>query len=202
MQSLLANGLKIVQGEIKVEPIKEGFSLELHGKFKMTRGEFQQEVSYYGRMYITRHDDNLIGVDDWEVQEIQNVKLGELPIDNISAFKTKLNESGLSTLSNSLGFNDEEETKAVFNAIQNHKEFKKAYGKKAILWNGLSKDEQKIYDLKYLCKEYDTCGDHFKKEVGAFYGIDTELDPNDADNYIKVIPSLAVCQAKLYELTK
>lgn len=202
MQSLLANGLKIVQGEIKVEPITEGFSLELHGKFKMQRGEFQQEVSYYGRMYTTRHEENLIGIDDWEIQEIRNVKLGELPIDDISAFKIKLNESGLSTLSNSLGFNDEEETQAVFNVIQNHKDFKKAYGKKAILWNALSKDEQKIHDLRFLCKTYDTCGDNMKKEIGAFYGIDTELDPNDADNYIKVIPSLAVFLAKLNELTK
>ena len=149
----------------------------------------------------TLHDENLIGVDDWEVQEIRNVKLGELPIDNISAFKTKLNESGLSTLSNSLGFSDDEETKAVFNAIQNHKDFKKSYGKKAILWNALSKDEQKIHDLRFACKNYDTCGDHFKKEIGSHYGIDTELDPNDAESYIKVIPSLAVCQAKLDELT-
>ncbi len=202
MLTLLANGLKIVQGEIKVENITEGFSLELHGKFKMKRGEFQQEVSYYGRMYVSRFDDNIIGVDDWEVQEVRNVKLGELPIDNISTYKKSLDESGLNTLSNSLGFNDEEEKQAVFNAIINHKDFKKCYGKKATLWNLLSKDEQKLYELNFVCKNFDTCGDYMKKEIGKHYGIDTELDPNDDKSYITIIPSLEVCQAKLAELTK
>ena len=202
MNALLTQGLKIVQGEIKVENITEGFSLELHGKFKMQRGEFQQEVAYYGRMYVTRHDDNLIGIDDWEIQEIRNVKLGELPIDNIHNFKKTLSDSGLTTLSNSIGFNNEEETQAIYNAIQNHKDFKKCYGKKAILWNTLSVDEQKLYDLKFVCNNFTTCGDYMKKEVGKHYGIDTELDPNDANNYITIVPSLEVFQNKLAELIK
>jgi hypothetical protein len=202
MNTLFTQGLKLVQGEIKVENITEGFSLELHGKFKMQRGEFQQECSYYGRMFVTRFDENLIGVEDWEVQEITNVKLGELPIDEINDFKKTLTQSGLTTLANSIGFNDEEEKQALFNIIQNHKDFKKCYGKKAILWNLLSKDEQKLQELKFVCSDFDKCGEYLKKEVGAFYGIDTELDPNDANNYIKVVPSLEVCQAKLTELTK
>lgn len=202
MLSLLANGLKIVQGEIKVENITEGFSLELHGAFKMQRGEFQQECSYYGRMYVYRFDDNIIGIDDWEIQEVKNVKLGELPIDNINPFKKTLSESGLTTLSNSIGFSDEEESQALFNTIVNHKDFKKMYGKKATLWNLLSKDEQKLHELRYVCNNFTTCGEYLKKEVGKHYGIDTELDPNDDKNYITIIPSLEVFQAKLQELTK
>lgn len=202
MLSLLANGLKIVQGEIKVENVTEGFSLELHGAFKMQRGEFQQECSYYGRMYVSRFGENIIGVDDSEIQEVKNVKLGELPIDSINPFKKSLSESGLTTLSNSIGFSDEEETQAVYNAILNHKDFKKCYGKKAILWNLLSKDEQKLHELRYVCNNFDTCGDYMKKYVGKHYGIDTELDPNDDKSYITIIPSLEVCQAKLLELTK
>ena len=44
--------------------------------------------------------------------------------------------------------------------------------------------------------------EHVKKEVGKHYGIDTELDPNDDKNYITIVPSLEVFQAKLTELTK
>jgi hypothetical protein len=202
MQTLLGQGLKIVQGEIKVENVTEGFSLELHGAFKMQRGEFQQECSYYGRMYVSRFDENIIGVEDWEIQETKNVKLGELPIDNIYDFKKSLNDSGLKTLASSIGFNDEEEAKALFNTILNHKDFKKCYGKKATLWNLLSKEEQKLQELKFVCNNFTTCGDYMKKEIGKHYGIDTELDPNDDKSYITIIPSLEVCQAKLAELTK
>lgn len=202
MQSLLANGLKIVQGDLKVENITEGFSLELHGKFIMKRGEFQQTCSWYGRMYESRFGNNIIGVDDWELHEVTDVKLGELPIDNVYDFKKSLETSGLKTLANSVGFTNEDETKAIYDAIVNHKDFKRNFGKKAILWNALSVDEQKLIELKFVCSNYETCGDYMKKEVGKHYGIDTELDPNDANNYIKVIPSLEVCQTKLAELSK
>jgi hypothetical protein len=202
MQSLLANGLKIVQGEIKVENVTEGFSLELHGKFKMQRGEFQQECSYYGRMYETRFGENFIGVDDWEITEIRNVKLGELPIDVLRDFKKTLQDSGLRTLADSIGFSDEEETKAVLNAIQNHKDFKKCYGKKAILWNTLSVDEQKLIELKFVSENFETCDDYIKKAVGKHYCIDKDIDPNDANNFITIIPSVEVFLTKLAELTK
>jgi hypothetical protein len=202
MLSLLANGLKIVQGEVKVEPITEGFSLELHGKFIMKRGEFQQTCSWYGRMYVTRFGENIIGVDDWEFQEVTEVKLGELPIDNVHDFKKSLSDSGLKTLSNSIGFSNEDETQAIYTAIVNHKDYKKAFGKKVIFWNALSKDEQKFHELKFVCENFKTCGDYMKKEIGKHYGIDTEVDPNDANNYITIIPTLEVCQAKLSELTK
>jgi hypothetical protein len=202
MLSLLANGLKIVQGEIKVENVIDGFSLELHGKFKMQRGEFQQECSWYGRMYNTRHDENIVGVDEYEIQEIRNVKLGELPIDDIRDFKKTLDSGGLKTLSNSIGFTDEEETQAIYNAILNHKDFKKMYSKKVVFWNNLTVEEKKLYDLKFVCKSFNTCGEYLKKEVGSYYCIDTEVDPNDANNYIKVVPTLEVFQLKLAELSK
>jgi hypothetical protein len=202
MHTLLTQGLKIVQGEIKVEPINEGFSLELHGKFIMKRGEFQQTCSWYGRMNVSRFGENIIEVGDWEFQEVTNVKLGELPIDDVHNFKKSLSDSGLKTLSNSIGFSNNDETQAIYTSIVNHKDFKKAFGKKAILWNALSKDEQKLYELKFICKDFDKCGEYLKKEVGKHYGIDTELDPNDDKNYITIIPSFEVFQAKLLELTK
>jgi len=202
MLSLLANGLKIVQGDVKVETISEGFSLELHGKFIMKRGDFQQTCAWYGRMYETSYGNNLIGVDDWELQETTEIKLGELPIDDVHEFKNSLSTIGLRTLANSIGFSSDEEDKAIFQAIMDHKDFKKAFGKKAILWNALPENEQKLVVLKYVCENYTTCGQHRIKEVGKYYGIDTEVDPNDANNYITIIPSLEVCQAKLDELTK
>ena len=202
MNALLTQGLKIVQGDLKVENVSEGVGIELNGKFVMKRGEFQQTCSWYGRMYVTRFGELIIGVDDWELQDITNVKLGELPIDNVHDFKKTLQESGLRTLADSIGFSNDEETKAVFQAIVSHKDFKRNFSKKAILWNALSVDEQKVHELQFVCNNFTTCGDYMKKEVGKHYGIDQGVDPNDADKFVTIIPSLEVCQAKLAELTQ
>jgi hypothetical protein len=169
----------------------------------MKRGNFSIDLDYYARLYERSINDKtkiVIAIDDWEIQDRTNAMLGDLPIDNVGSLQTQLRNSGLSTLANKIGFNDDEEKQALCEVIKNHKYFKPIFGKNVILWESLTKDEQKLMELKYVCENYETCGDYYKKEVGAFYGINK--DPNDENNHDIVIPSLEVCQAKLEELSK
>jgi hypothetical protein len=198
MENLL-NGLKVVQGEIKTNVVSETFSLELSGTFTMQRGNFKIDLSYYGRMYETKHE-NVIDVDDWEIQDQTNIMIGDLPIDNLGKLKTQLIESGLSTLANSIGFTKDEENNALFEVIQNHKCFKKMYGKDAKLWRLFSIDEQMLLELKYVCNNFETCGNHLKELVSAFYDINKGF--NDAGEEIKIIPFKEVFKIKLTELTE
>lgn len=202
MENILG-GLKVLEGKTETKSITEGISAELNGKFTMKRGNFSIDLYYYARLYertINNKTQIAIAIDDWEIQDRTNAMLGDLPIDNVSSLQNELKNIGLSTLANKIGFNDDEEKQALYEVIKNHKYFKLIYGKNAILWESLTKDEQKLMELKYVCENYETCGEYYKKEVGAFYGIDK--DPKDENNYDKVIPSLEVCQAKLEELSK
>ena len=202
MENILS-GLKVLEGKIETKSIIEDVSPELNGKFTMKRGNFTIDLDYYVRLYertLNNKTQIVISIDDWEIQDRTNAMLGDLPIDNVDSLQTQLRNSGLSTLANKIGFNHDEEKQALFEVIKNHKYFKLLFGKNAILWDLLSKDEQKLMELKYVCENYETCGDFYKKEVGAFYGIDK--DPNDENNTAKVIPSLEVCQLKLAELSK
>lgn len=201
MENILS-GLKVVQGEIKSNSVNEGSQIELNGTFTLERGNFKQEYNYYGRMFETKHK-NIIDVDDWNIDEEYNkVSIGDLPIDDLHKLKKTLNDSGLTTLSNSLGFSNEEQNQGMFQVMQNHKFFISHFGKKAKLWRLFSKDEQMLLDLQFVIEKFDSCGNYIKENVGKHYGIDTEVDPNDADNYIKVIPTLEVFQLKLAELSK
>jgi hypothetical protein len=196
MENLLG-GLKVLQGEIKTKASDESLSLGLSGNLTIERGNFKTEVRYnvYG-LYQTRHE-GIVELDDWESENNCNTTLGDLPIDDLALLKTQLIQSGLTTLSNQLGFTDEEERTEVFKAIENNKDFKTLFGKNARLWRLLSKDEQKLYELKFVCNNFDTCGDHMKKQVAAHYEIDNDVDGDG--NEIKIIPTLEVFQSKFAE---
>jgi hypothetical protein len=107
--------------------------------------------------------------------------LGELPIDSLSALKTTLTNSGLTTLANSLGFSNEEVIAAMRFHVQNHKIFKAVYGKKVILWDLLSAEEQAEETLAYVLNNYDSCPNYVKQQCGVV-GVDEE--GNTIPNYI------------------
>ena len=200
MENILS-GLKVLEGKIETKSKREGVSTELNGVFTMKRGNFSIDLEYDVRLYervMSTEKQKIVAFDDWDIQDRTNAMLGDLPIDNVGSLRTQLANSGLSTLANKIGFDYEEENRVICEVIKNHKYFKLIFGNNAILWELLSKDEQKLMELKYVCENYETCGDFSKKEVGAFYGIDK--DPNDENN--KVIPSLEVFQLKLAELSK
>jgi hypothetical protein len=184
MTNNLFNNLQVVSGELEVETIREGFGLEVNGAFKMTKGNFQQEFSYYARLYETNYK-NYIGVDDSNVDE-ETCNLGGLPIDSIDQLKKTLSESGLRTLADSLGFSYQERDKGMYKVIQNHKDFIKSYGKKAIVWNLLSEQEQRVVKIKHAITNYDTVHASHK------YNLLVKLDENGVtiSGYVPTIEEL------------
>ena len=184
MTNNLFNNLQVVSGELEVETIREGFGLEVNGAFKMTKGNFQQEFCYYARLYETNYK-NYIGVDDSNVDE-ETCNLGGLPIDSIDQLKKTLSESGLRTLADSLGFSYQERDKGLYKVIQNHKDFVKSYGKKAIVWNLLSEQEQRVVKIKHAITNYDTVHASHK------YNLLVKLDENGVtiSGYVPTIEEL------------
>lgn len=157
----LFKGLQIVGGETKIVSITETASVEVSGRFSMERGNFKQEFSYWARTY--EKFGNFAKIDDYETEQ-EKCTLGELPIDSLSKLVQTLNDSGLTTLGNSLGFTNEEITSAMRHHIQEHKIFKAVYGKKSELWDLLTKEEQQAEILVYTINNYDTCGDWYKRQ--------------------------------------
>lgn len=193
MTNNLFNNLQVVSGEVKVETIREGFGLEVNGIFKMTKGNFEQEFSYYARMYETTYKD-YIGVDDSNVEE-ESCNLGGLPVDSISQLKQTLENSGLRTLSNSLGFSYDEQNRGMYETVQKHKDFIKLHGKKAIVWNLLSAEEQRVVKIEYAIENYDTCHAQHKYNLGI---IKTDEIGNTINGYV---PTLEELQELLESLT-
>jgi hypothetical protein len=185
MTNNLFNNLQVVSGEVEVETIREGFGLEVNGAFKMTKGNFQQEFSYYARLYETNYK-NYIGVDDSNVDE-ETCSLGGLPIDSINQLKKTLSESGLRTLSDSLGFSSHETDKGMYNTIQKHKDFVKSYGKKAVVWNLLSEEEQRVVKVKHAIDNYDTTHASHKYNLGI---VKLDDNGNSISGYVPTIDEL------------
>lgn len=160
----LFSGLQVVGGETKIVSISETASVEVSGKFSMERGNFKQEFSYWARTY--EKFGNYAKVDDYDTEN-HKCTLGELPIDSLGALKTTLTNSGLITLSNSLGFSSEEIVAAMHQHIQDHKIFKAVYGKKVLLWDLLSAEEKQVANLKYVVANYEKCSDYQKRDCGV-----------------------------------
>lgn len=179
----LFNGLQIVGGETKIVSISETASVEVSGKFSMERGNFKQEFSYWARTYEKYNFSyyeigNFAKVDDFDTEN-HKCTLGELTIDSLGALKTTLTNSGLITLSNSLGFSNEEISNAMHQHIQEHKIFKAVYGKKCRLWDLLLSDEKELINLKFVVANYDKCSDYQKRECGVnVYDEEGKVIPN------------------------
>ena len=181
MTNNLFNGLQVVSGEVKAELVNDSVDIEVsfRGEVALTKGNFEQTQNYYfNRCELTRF--GYVDCDDWDIEEGYS-KLGGLPIDSLHQLKQTLINSGLSTLANSLGFDDAEKRKAVFLAIENSKGFKKQFGKNAKVWRVLTDIEQKVVRINYAIDNYDAIGDHSKKEFGI-----VRLDDNDEPikNYV------------------
>jgi hypothetical protein len=192
----LFNGLQAIKGEIKVTSTHENVQPEINGVFVLQRGNFSQRITYWGRTYRTYHkEDILVKVEDAEYEEDQST-LGELPIDNLSLLKKTLVDGGLKTISDSLGFTNEEITLAMQQQIQANKFFILNYGKKAKVINLLSQEELILANLKYAISHYDECGHWIKKQCGVVL-----LNSDESIDTVSV-PTLEQLKEKLENLKK
>ena len=190
MEQGIFESLKHLEGEIKATNLTSGLSFEFGGDVKIERGVFSAELSFYAKVYETKHK-GVISLDDWDVHNTENFNLNGLVIPNISAFRTKVSEWGLST--DKLQFSTQEEKIAICMAMVQNDDVKRVFGKKVKVWELLSVDEQKLLELQYVVENFKGCGDHLKKEVAKHYKIGEQPQEN---------PTLDQFQEKLAELSK
>jgi len=197
MTNNLFNGLQVVSGEVKAELVNDSVDIEVsfRGEVTLTKGNFEQTQNYYfNRCEMTRF--GYVDCDDWDIEEGYS-KLGGLPIDSLQQLKSTLIDSGLSTLANSLGFEETERRKAVFLAIENSKGFKKQYGKNAKVWRALTDAEQKLIRLDYVIDNFDTC---YENDKGN-WGIKSYDDEGEEiKHYIATLEELKALKETLTQL--
>ena len=197
MTNTLFNGLQVVSGEVKTNLLNEStdISISLRGEVQVTKGNFEQSFTYWvNNCEITRY--GLVNCDDWDYEQ-NETKLGGLPIDSLQQLKQTLQTSGLTTLANSLGFNDDEIRKSIFSAVENSKGFKKEFGKNVKFWRGLSNAEQTLVKLSYAIDNYDTCHEHDKRQFGI-KSYDDEGE--EIKNYVPTFEELRMLKQTLTEL--
>jgi hypothetical protein len=197
MTNNLFNGLQVVSGEVKSNLLDENtdISISLRGEVELSKGNFEQSFSYWcNNCEMTRF--GLVDCDDYDWEE-NGTKLGGLPIDSLHQLKQTLQTSGLTTLANSLGFEETEKRKAIFSAVENSKGFKKQFGKNAKFWRALTDAEQKLVRLNYTIDNYDTCHEHDKRNFGI-KSYDDEGE--EIRNYVPTLDELKALKETLTQL--
>ena len=197
MTNTLFNGLQVVSGEVKTNLLNEStdISISLRGEVQLTKGNFEQTFTYWvNNCEMTRH--GFVDCDDYDYEQ-NETKLGGLPIDSLHQLKQTLQTSGLTTLANSLGFNDDEIKKSLFSAVENSKGFKKEFGKNAKFWRALSNAEQTLVRLNYTIDNYATCHEHDKRQFGI-KSYDDEGE--EIKNYVATLEELKMLKQTLTEL--
>ena len=197
MTNNLFNGLQVVSGEVKGQSLNDAvdISISLRGEVAVTKGNFEQSFSYWcNNCEETRF--GFVDCDDWDYEE-QSTKLGGLPIDSLHQLKQTLETSGLRTLANSLGFDDADIRKSIFLAVESSKGFKKQFGKTAKFWRALTDAEQKLVRLGYVIDNFDTCGEHDKRNFGI-----KSYNEEDGEEIKHYVPTLEELKALKETLTQ
>ena len=159
-----------------------GISVEFNGSLNITKGQLTENISFYARTYKMSfaNGGNYISIDEWHINDTASVSFNGLPIDDIEKLKTTLNNSGLSTLANSLEIEHKEREIEIAKQIQGSKLFKTIYGKDAVMWNALDKQDQHFKKLEEALINYDNISIHT-------YVVKDYLKEDEGGN--KVIPT-------------
>jgi hypothetical protein len=142
MENTLLNALKGVQGDVVAENHLTNLSFEFGGSIIMKRGTFEQRIYFYARVRETRNK-GVFSIDDWEVTDVTDIKLDGLPISDLSKTKQYVENLGMKSLADRLGFTSEEEKIAICQCMLQDKQLKLLYGKDFKVWHLLSDDEKK-----------------------------------------------------------
>ena len=154
-------------------------SVNMHGEITMMKGGLEQEMSYTAHIYAM-HINRYVTFDDWDIQEELSNVFNGLPIDDLNKFKTTLRESGLETLADSIFISSEDTTQQLALQIMKNAMFKKIFGKNAIMFESLSKDEQRIVQLTHFLE-----GDNFEKLTANAWILKDYVTIDDDGNKVK-----------------
>lgn len=175
----LFNGIAPISGELVVKSLSENASLSLGGVFTLQKGSYTEEF-YYNAMVCESHRlKGFIVIDDLDYEHNGNTSLGNLKIDNVHKFRQSLQESGLTSLSDTLCFSGEEIRNACSQIIAQSKLVKKSF-KGLILLDALSSEEQNLARIAHVVENYKDASDREKIEL---------LDVRDEEGN-KLVPTL------------
>lgn len=174
------SGLEVLNGEVSSKILGDSFHLNLSGEIEVTKGNFSCLYTFWCNTFEYAYAENLIGFDDFD-WDFGNAKLGNLPIDSLTTLKSKLAESGLTTLANSLEISVGEIRKQISLHLASNKTLIKVYGKKFRIYENLSEEEQTILKLDYVISNYDSRGVYEKTQFNI-----TEYDEEGK----KIVPTL------------
>ncbi len=189
----LLNALKGAEGDVIAINDSTSVSFEFGGSIIMKRGTFSQRIHFWARVSETRHK-GVISIDDWDSNEISDIKLDGLPIDEVYKTKQKVEELGMTTLANRMEFSGTEQKIAICQCMLRDEQLKLLYGKDFNVWELLSDDEKKVFDLKYVVENYDNASVHTKLELAKHFGL-IEISNNN-------VPTLKEFKKKLSEVSK
>jgi hypothetical protein len=129
-------------------------SPEFWGAIDITKGSLTMKIHFYARVYKMKYD-NCISLDDWDINDTSDISFGGMPIDNLNALRTTLNNSGLTTISNGLDITSDDHEREICIQLEQYKMFKDIFGKNARLFPLLSKEEKTQAALKFAIDNYD-----------------------------------------------
>lgn len=137
-----------INSEINVSP-------EFHGHIDIAKGLLTMRIIFYARMYkMYNGNSDIIKLDDWEVNEVSDIKFNGIVVDDLSKLLKSMEDSGLSTLAKDLKVTDDEYKVQIAKAIEGCSLFKTIYSKKAFVIDKLSDSEQKKLRIEWLIKNY------------------------------------------------
>lgn len=142
-------------------------SPEFHGTIDISKGALTMKIYFYARMYKMKYD-NCVSLDDWDINDTSDISFAGMPIDNLSALKTMLTNSGLTTVANELVISNDDYKKEICNQIENNKAFKYLFGKKAIFFSNLTKIERDKIMLRFAIDNYGNDKVNISSELNSF----------------------------------
>ena len=153
MENFLSNFAN-TNTDVQSSNAKLNVSAEFYGTIDLYKGALSMTINFYARLYKSRYE-NYVSLDDWDINETNNIKFNGAPIDNIDMLKNSLINSGLSTLASGLDIDNDAIKIQIANQIEQSSLFKALYGKKALMLDRLSEEEIKVIRLEFAIKNYD-----------------------------------------------
>jgi hypothetical protein len=140
--------------EVKSNNANLSVSPEFYGTIDVSKGALTMKIHFYARAYKMKYE-NCISLDDWDINDTSDISFGGMPIDNLNALRTTLNNSGLTTISNGLDISNDDYKREICIQLEQYKMFKDIFGKKARMFPLLSKEEITNLALKFVIANYD-----------------------------------------------
>lgn len=153
MENFLSNFAN-TNTEVKSNNANLSVSPEFFGTIDINKGALTMKINFYARAHNMKYD-NCISLDDWDINDTTNISFSGMPIDSLSALKTMLINSGLTTVAKGLDITNDDHKREICIQLEQYKMFKYIFGKKARMFDLLSEEEKTNVKLKYAINNYD-----------------------------------------------